>query len=56
MCGMVKFWGLTINALSVINLVMAVGLVVDYSAHIVHVYFKEGVGAEVVGNATHGDS
>jgi len=32
----VYYWGLEINSISVINLVMAVGLVVDYSAHLMH--------------------
>jgi len=32
----VYYWGMHINSISVINLVMAVGLVVDYSAHLMH--------------------
>lgn len=32
------FWGLTIDVISCINLVIAVGLCVDYSAHIAHCY------------------
>ena len=32
------FWGLTIDVISCTNLVIAVGLVVDYSAHIVHAF------------------
>ena len=32
------FWGLTIDVVSCVNLVIAVGLCVDYSAHIAH-YF-----------------
>ena len=34
--GMLWIWGLEVNAITCINLVMAVGLVVDYSAHIIH--------------------
>ena len=32
------FWGLTIDVISCINLVIAVGLCVDYAAHIAHCY------------------
>ena len=34
--GSIHFWGLEVNSISIINLVMAVGLVVDYSAHVIH--------------------
>ena len=34
--GSIHYWGLEVNSISVINLVMAVGLVVDYSAHVIH--------------------
>eukprot|EP01052_Picozoa_sp_SAG31_P035639 SAG31_NODE_4328_length_3351_cov_1.759225_1_plen_73_part_10 len=34
--GSIHWWGLEVNAISIINLVMAVGLVVDYSVHIIH--------------------
>ena len=34
--GLLWLLGLEINAITAINLVMAVGLVVDYSAHIAH--------------------
>lgn len=34
----VHFWGLEINSVTVINLIMAVGLVVDYSAHVMHAF------------------
>merc|ERR1719387_1689330 len=34
--GMLFGWGLELNSITSINLVMAIGLVVDYSAHIVH--------------------
>jgi len=36
--GFMHFWGLTIDVISCTNLVIAVGLVVDYSAHIVHAF------------------
>ena len=32
------FWGLTFNSVIVVNMVIAVGLSVDYSAHIAHTY------------------
>ncbi len=34
--GWIWLWGMDLNSISVINLIMAIGLVVDYSAHIVH--------------------
>ena len=34
--GSIDVWSLQLNSISTINLVMAVGLVVDYSAHIAH--------------------
>ena len=38
MVGMLHFWDLTIDTLSCINIVLAIGLCVDYSAHIAHAY------------------
>lgn len=32
------FWNLTFNTIVVINIVVAIGLSVDYSAHIAHTY------------------
>lgn len=32
------YWGLTFNNIIVINIVVALGLSVDYSAHIAHTY------------------
>ena len=34
--GLIKWWGLTVNAVTIIIVVMAIGLAVDYNAHIVH--------------------
>ena len=36
--GMMVFWDLTLNTVTLVQLVMAVGLVVDYMAHIAHHY------------------
>ncbi|XP_062583779.1 protein patched homolog 1-like isoform X2 [Saccostrea cucullata] len=36
--GIMHFWGLSINIVSCINLVIAIGLAVDYSAHIGHCF------------------
>lgn len=36
--GVMVFWDLTLNTVTLVQLVMAVGLVVDYMAHIVHHY------------------
>jgi len=38
MVGMLHFWGVTVDTLSCINIVLAIGLCVDYSAHIAHAY------------------
>ena len=35
---LIFYWGLTFNPLVVINIVIAIGLSVDYSAHISHSY------------------
>lgn len=32
------YWGITLNSVSVVNAVIAIGLAVDYSAHIAHAY------------------
>ena len=36
--GFLHFWGMTIDVLSCSNIVMSVGLCVDYSAHIAHAF------------------
>ena len=36
--GLLAFWDVTLNVITVINIVMALGLAVDYSAHIGHAY------------------
>lgn len=35
------FWGLTIDTVSCINLVLAIGLCVDYAAHIAHTFMTK---------------
>ena len=37
--GLMVIWGVSLNAVSMINLVMAIGFAVDYSAHIAHATF-----------------
>ena len=39
--GFMHFWGLTIDTVSCNNLIIAIGLCVDYSAHIAHRYLVE---------------
>ena len=34
--GLMYFWGVSLNAISMINIIMSVGFTVDYSAHIAH--------------------
>ena len=36
--GCMYFWGLTIDTVTSINLIVAIGLTVDYSAHIAHTF------------------
>ena len=36
--GFIYFWGLTIDAISCVSVVLVVGLCVDYSAHIAHAF------------------
>ena len=37
------FWGLTIDTVTTIQLIIAVGLIVDYSAHVGHTFMvKKG--------------
>ena len=36
--GLMVIWGVSLNSVSMINLVMAIGFAVDYSAHIAHAY------------------
>jgi len=38
LCALIHFWDLTFNTVVVINIVIAIGLAVDYSAHISHTY------------------
>ena len=39
--GFMHFWGLTIDTVSCVNLIIAIGLCVDYSAHIAHRFMTE---------------
>ena len=41
--GFMFFWGVTIDTVSCVNLVIAIGLCVDYSAHIAHRFSEESV-------------
>jgi len=36
--GLLSFWDVTLNSVTVVNIVIAIGLSVDYSAHIAHAY------------------
>lgn len=36
--GFIHFWGITINTVSAINLILAIGLAVDYAAHVGHAF------------------
>jgi predicted RND superfamily exporter protein len=39
--GYMHFWGLTIDTISCVNLIIAMGLCVDYSVHIAHWFIGE---------------
>ena len=41
--GLVTFWGLTLNPLVVVNIIVAIGTSVDFSAHIAYAYLVEEV-------------
>jgi predicted RND superfamily exporter protein len=41
--GFMHYWGLTIDTVSCVNLIIAIGLCVDYSAHIAHGFLVEQV-------------
>ena len=48
MAGFAHFWGVTVNTVSTILLILAVGLAVDFAAHINHIFMvqsgtREGV-------------
>merc|ERR1712130_329470 len=36
--GFIHFWGITIDILSAVNIVLAIGLCVDYAVHIAHAF------------------
>jgi predicted RND superfamily exporter protein len=36
--GLLTFWEVTLNSVTIVNVVIAIGLAVDYSAHIGHAY------------------
>ncbi len=36
--GMLHFWGITVDTISCVNIVLAIGLCVDYSAHVAHAF------------------
>ena len=41
--GLIHFWGLTLNPLVVVNIVVAIGVSVDYSAHIAYAFLTTPV-------------
>ena len=45
--GYMHFWGLTVDTVTTINLILAIGLSVDYSAHIGHGFMASRKGNRV---------
>ena len=43
--GLMYYWGLTLNPIVLLNVILAVGTSVDYSAHIGYAYLVEGIPA-----------
>ncbi|XP_068212553.1 NPC intracellular cholesterol transporter 1-like [Palaemon carinicauda] len=38
LCGMMYWWGISLNAVSLVNLIMAVGISVEFCSHITHAF------------------
>ena len=50
--GFIHFWGLTIDTVSCTNIIISIGLCVDYSAHVAHAFMSStGTRCERVNNA-----
>ena len=50
--GFLHFWGITIDILSAVNIVLAIGLCVDYAVHIAHAFLiSEGTRQERANNS-----
>ncbi|CAB3234366.1 unnamed protein product [Arctia plantaginis] len=45
--GVMHWWGISLNAISLVNLVMAVGIAVEFCSHIVHSFSVAGGGSRV---------
>lgn len=45
--GLMYWWGISLNAVSLVNLVMAVGIAVEFCSHIVHSFSVAGGGSRV---------
>lgn len=50
--GLMYWWGISLNAVSLVNLVMAVGIAVEFCSHLVHSFSVSGAGGRV-GRASH---
>jgi Niemann-Pick C1 protein len=50
--GFLYFWGITIDIVSCINIVLAIGLCVDYSVHIGHAYLVAKGKIQQIKNST----
>ncbi|KAJ8715247.1 hypothetical protein PYW08_005228 [Mythimna loreyi] len=46
--GLMYWWGISLNAVSLVNLVMAVGIAVEFCSHVVHAFSVAGGGSRVL--------
>lgn len=48
--GLVYFWNETLNSVTIVQIIVAIGLSVDYSAHIAHHYLIEKAPSDLKSN------
>jgi Niemann-Pick C1 protein len=51
--GSINLWGLDLNSISAVNLVMAIGLVVDYSRSVLHIEYTHHLACSMSRTSTH---
>jgi len=56
LAGAMALAGMQINAVSLVNLAMALGIAVEFHAHVLHAFLAAGAGAGAAGGAAGGDN